>query len=131
MQPARYIRRQTKHIEQAAQVAPALQDFSTCNLNYVSTHHKYNMNSIFKAPVSSGTKITLVFFVVASIVNFGDFIFYVQEPRKMISAIGYALMAYGTYKSSLTKEALDLGGRYGLIVGFVLVVAGFVMKYLP
>ena len=89
------------------------------------------MNSIFKAPISSGTKITLVFFVVASIINFGDFIFYVQEPRKMISAIGYALMAYGTYKDSLNKEALGLGGRYGLILGLVLVVAGFAMKYLP
>jgi len=89
------------------------------------------MNSIFKSPISSGSKITLVFFVVASIVNFWDFIFYVQEPRKMISAIGYALMAYGTYKDRFNKEALDLGGRYGLIVGFVLVVAGFAMKYLP
>ena len=89
------------------------------------------MNSIFKAPVSSGTKTTLVFFVVASIINFGDFIFYVQEPRKMISAIGYALMAYGTYKNSLIKEALDLGGRHSLILGFVFVVAGFAMKYLP
>ena len=49
----------------------------------------------------------------------------------MISAIGYALMAYGTYKDRFNKEALDLGGRYGLIVGFVLVVAGFAMKYLP
>jgi hypothetical protein len=89
------------------------------------------MNKIIKAPISSGTKITLVFFVVVSIINLIDFIFYVQEPRKMISAIGYALMAYGTYKNSLTKEALDLGGRYGLIVGFVLVAAGFAMKYLP
>ncbi len=49
----------------------------------------------------------------------------------MISAIGYALMAYGTYKNSFTKEALNLGGRYSLILGFVLVVAGFAMKYLP
>jgi hypothetical protein len=88
------------------------------------------MNSIFKAPVSSGTKITFVLFFVASAINHIDFIFYVQEPRKMISAIGYALLAYGTYKNSLTKEALDLGGRYGLIVGFVLVAAGFAMKYL-
>ena len=89
------------------------------------------MNSIFKAPISSGTKITLVIFFVASAINLIDFIFYVQEPRKMISAIGYALMAYGTYKNSFTKEALNLGGRYSLILGFVLVVAGFVMKYLP
>lgn len=96
----------------------------------VSIHNKHNMNSIFKAPISTGAKITLVFFALASIVNLTDFIFYAQEPRKMISAIGYALMSYGTYKNGPTKEPRDLGGRYGLIVGFVMVFAGFAMRYL-
>lgn len=89
------------------------------------------MNSFFKAPISSVTKFTFALFFVASAINLIDFIFYIQEPRIMISAIGYALMAYGTYKNGFTKEGSDLGGRYGLIVGFVLVAAGFAMKYLP
>lgn len=76
-------------------------------------------------------KLYFVLFVVASIANLMWFIFEVQEPRRMILAIGYALMSYGTYKSGLTKETLDLGSRYALIVGFVMLLAGLAMGFLP
>lgn len=89
------------------------------------------MNSFFKAPISSGTKVSLVFFTLISVINLMEFIFDVHEPRKMVSAIGFALMGYGTYKNGLTKEALDLGSRYASIVGFILVFVGIGMRYLP
>ena len=98
---------------------------------HVNAHNKHTMISIFKAPISTSTKITLVLFALVGTINLIDFIFYAQEPRKIISAIGYTLMSYGIYKNSLAKEPLGRGALYGFVVGFVMVAAALAMRYLP
>ncbi|WP_237711596.1 hypothetical protein, partial [Pseudoalteromonas sp. PAMC 22718] len=65
------------------------------------------------------SKLFLVVAVTLSIINIIDFIFYGQKIGYLALAIGFSLMAFGTYRDS-NKASL---------FGSVIVVCGFTAKW--
>ena len=59
-------------------------------------------------------KVILAVLVILSVTNVIDFIFYGQKAGYLALAIGFALMAFGTYKDSYKSS----------LVGAVIVVGG-------
>lgn len=65
------------------------------------------------------SKVFLAVAVILSIINFIDFIFYGQKIGYIALAIGFSLMAFGTYKDSNNASLL----------GAVIVICGFTAKW--
>ncbi len=65
------------------------------------------------------SKVFLVFAVLLSIINFIDFIFYGQRFGYLALAIGFSLMAFGTYGDRNNAS----------LFGAVIVICGFTAKW--
>jgi hypothetical protein len=64
-------------------------------------------------------KVILAVFVVFSVINVIDFIFYDQKIGYVALAIGFSLMAFGTYKDN----------NHSKLIGAAFVIAGFIAKW--
>ena len=64
-------------------------------------------------------KVILAVLVILSIINVIDFIFYGQKIGHVALAIGFSLMAFGTYKDN----------NNSLLLGAVIVICGFIAKW--
>lgn len=64
-------------------------------------------------------KVILAVLVILSVVNVIDFIFYGQKTGYVALAVGFALMAFGTYKDSNNSS----------LIGAVIVIGGFIAKW--
>ena len=73
-----------------------------------------------KPKLTTWSKVFVVIAVLLSLGNLVDFIFYGQELRNIASSIGFALMAYGTYRN---VQAASL-------VGLVLAAGAIAARYL-
>ena len=65
------------------------------------------------------SKVLLAVAVILSMVNFIDFIFYGQRIGYLVLAIGFSLMAFGTYRDSNNAS----------LFGSVIVICGFTAKW--
>ncbi|MFC4728726.1 hypothetical protein [Coralloluteibacterium thermophilus] len=72
-----------------------------------------------------------------ALVNVANFAFYGREWHSLVSAVGFALMAYGTYRGGgpNTRAAdgrlvVDRKARMLLILGMVLALAGMVARHM-
>ncbi|EIW88399.1 hypothetical protein AGRI_11372 [Alishewanella agri BL06] len=65
------------------------------------------------------SKVLLAVAVILSMVNFIDFIFYGQRIGYLVLAIGFSLMAFGTYRDSNNAS----------LFGAVIVICGFTAKW--
>lgn len=65
------------------------------------------------------SKVLLAVAVILSMVNFIDFIFYGQRIGYLVLAIGFSLMAFGTYRDSNNAS----------LFGAVIVFCGFTAKW--
>jgi hypothetical protein len=64
-------------------------------------------------------KVFLAVAVILSIINLIDFIFYGQKIGYLALAIGFSLMAFGTYKDNNSSS----------LIGAVIVIFGFIAKW--
>ena len=64
-------------------------------------------------------KVILAVFVVVSVINLIDFIFYEQKVGYIALAIGFSLMAFGTYKDN----------NHSRLIGAVFAIGGFIAKW--
>ena len=94
------------------------------------------MNSVTEKH-STGAKIFIGVAAVLAAVNMIDFIFYGQEIRHLLAALGFALMTYGTLKNGFARAAtadrpaaVHAGGRYANNAGLLLVVASIALRFL-
>jgi len=96
------------------------------------------MNSVTEKH-STGAKIFMGVAAILAAVNMIDFIFYGQELRHLLAAVGFALMTYGTLKNgfSLTRTAatdrpaaVHAGGRYANNAGLLLVLASIALRFM-
>ena len=76
--------------------------------------------SVEKPALTTWSKIFVVIAILLAIGNLVDFIFYGQQLRNIASALGFSLMAYGTYRNLQTVSAL----------GLLLAAAALAAKYL-
>lgn len=65
------------------------------------------------------SKVLLAVAVILSMVNFIDFIFYGQRIGYLVLAIGFSLMAFGTYRDSNNAS----------LFGAIIVICGFTAKW--
>lgn len=65
------------------------------------------------------SKVFLAVAVILSIINLIDFIFYGQKIGYLALAIGFSLMAFGTYKDNNSSS----------LIGAVIVIFGFIAKW--
>jgi hypothetical protein len=65
------------------------------------------------------SKVLLAVAVILSMVNFIDFIFYGQRIGYLVLAIGFSLMAFGTYRDSNNAS----------LFGAVIVICGVTAKW--
>lgn len=65
------------------------------------------------------SKVFLVVAVILSVINFIDFIFYGQKIGYLAVAIGFSLMAFGTYRESNNAS----------LFGAVIVICGLIAKW--
>jgi len=65
------------------------------------------------------SKVFLAVAVILSIINFIDFIFYGQKIGYLALAIGFSLMAFGTYRDNNNAS----------LFGAVIVICGFTAKW--
>jgi|TARA_R110000868_G_scaffold88008_4_gene245582 hypothetical protein len=64
-------------------------------------------------------KLFVVFFTLFAVINLIDFSFYGLHLRNLVGALGYLLMAYGSYKNTYLLA----------IVGAVLAMGSIAVKY--
>jgi hypothetical protein len=88
------------------------------------------VDSVSKAPISNAAKVMLVVFVIVGTIRMIDFIFYGQEIRSALSAIGFSLMAYGLYRNGFEKRARHASGLYATYLGAALVLASIAVRFL-
>jgi hypothetical protein len=68
--------------------------------------------------------------------HMADFIFYGRHIPDLASGIGFALLAYGTYKNNIggpspdSPVPRDKRAYYGSVAGLVLVIAAIAAKHL-
>ena len=97
------------------------------------------MSMSSRPPLSTGTRVFLAVGVVISIINAIDFVFYGQQLRNLLACAGFALMSYGVYRNGFRADQagarasvpLDPSARYANIAGIILVLASFVLRFLP
>ena len=51
--------------------------------------------------------------------------------RHALGGIGFALLAYGTYRNGFVTEARDLGGRYASLIGGAFLLTSAVTATIP
>jgi hypothetical protein len=96
------------------------------------------MNSVTKAPISTGAKIFVWVAAVVGTLHIIDFIFYGQEIRNLLTGLGFALMAYGVHKNGFGHIRAvadrpvtdDIGGRYATNIGALLVLVSVALRFL-
>ncbi len=93
--------------------------------------------SVARSNLTSGAKVFLVVAVVLGAVNLVDFIFYGQQLYDLAAAVGFALMAYGTYKngnrsrpSSDNDPTFDKRAQYAMVAGVLLALGVIAARYL-
>jgi len=64
-------------------------------------------------------KVVLAVFVILSIINVIDFVFHGQKIGYIALAIGFSLIAFGTYKDNNNST----------LIGAVIVICGFIAKW--
>lgn len=96
------------------------------------------MNDLVSRPrMNFGAKAFLAFAVFFSAVNLVDFLFYGRRATDLLIAIGFALIAYGTYTNGLRSSStsrpgdppLDKGGQYASGIGSVLALGALLASY--
>ena len=88
-------------------------------------------------PLTTGAKSFLAVAIVLCLINLADFAFYARRATDLVVAVGFALMAYGTYKNG-NKSGLDHDNdptfdkraQYATSAGVILVFGAFVAQYL-
>lgn len=100
----------------------------------VSIHMK---NGIVRRNLTAGAKVFLVVAVVLGAINLVDFLFYGRKITDLVIAIGFALMAYGTYRNgnrsrpdSTDDPTFDKNAQYATVAGIILVVGAVLATYL-
>ncbi|AXK71256.1 hypothetical protein DWG18_02425 [Lysobacter sp. TY2-98] len=88
------------------------------------------MDSVAKAPIGGHAKIMLTVFVVVAAIRMADFIFYGHAVQDALSAIGFALLAHGVYTNGTDTLTRNNAGRYGTVVGAILVLVGAAMRFI-
>lgn len=84
--------------------------------------------------LSAGSKVFLAFAVVLSAVNFIDFVFYGWRIFDLCVGVGFALIAYGTYRNGLVgfggadEMVVDKRAQYASGIGVVLALGAFVAE---
>ena len=78
------------------------------------------MNETVQNPaLTTWNKVFVVFAILIALGNLVDFVFYGQQLRNLASGIGFALMAYGTYRNVQAAST----------VGLLLAAGSLVAKY--
>jgi hypothetical protein len=76
------------------------------------------------------TKYLAISFAAMAIVYFKDFLAD-NALRHALGGIGFAFLAYGTYKNGFVTEARNLGGRYASLIGGAFLLATAVAATIP
>lgn len=94
-------------------------------------------DGVARRNLTTGAKVFLVIAAVLGAINLVDFLFYGRKITDLIIAIGFALMAYGTYKNgnrsrpdSADDPTLDKNAQYATVAGVVLVAGAVLASYL-
>jgi hypothetical protein len=87
--------------------------------------------------LTTGAKIFLVVAAILGSINLIDFLFYGKRPTDLLIAIGFALMAYGTYRNGLRRfrdqaepprhRLANYASGVGVILVFGAVIASYVL----
>lgn len=86
--------------------------------------------------LTTGAKAFLVVAIILCIANLIDFAFYERRLTDLVVAVGFALMAYGTYKNGNRSRpdyegdpTFDKNAQYATGAGVILVLGSFVARY--
>ncbi len=93
-------------------------------------------NKITRKHLAAWDKAFLALAVVLAAISLVDFVFYGNHLRDLLLAIGFALMAYGTFKNgikgrpdSTNDRTFDKRAQYLSGTGVALAIAGIIMGY--
>ena len=75
--------------------------------------------AVQKPALTTWNKVFVVVAILIAVGNLVDFVFYGQQLRNLASGIGFALMAYGTYRNVQAAST----------VGLLLAAGSLVAKY--
>lgn len=87
-----------------------------------------------RVTLSAGSKVFLAFAVVLSAVNFVDFVLHGWRIVDLCVGVGFALIAYGTYRNGLVgfgsadERIIDRPAQYASGIGVVLALGAFVAE---
>jgi hypothetical protein len=94
-------------------------------------------DNVARRNLTRGTKVFLVSLVVLGVIDLAFFLFWGKQLTDLVGAIGFALMAYGTYKNGNRKRpdneddltfSKKAQSAYG--IGLVLVVGSVIASHL-
>ena len=86
--------------------------------------------------LTAGEKVFLAFAAVLSVINLVDFMFYGWRLLDLVVAVGFALIAYGTYRNGLTgfgrrnETPVDRTAQYASGIGVAMALGAFVVEHL-
>jgi hypothetical protein len=94
-------------------------------------------DGVARRNLTTGAKVFLVIAMVLGAINLVDFLFYGKKITDLVIAIGFTLMAYGTYKNgnrsrpdSTDDSTFDKNAQYATVAGVILVAAAVLANYL-
>lgn len=95
-------------------------------------------NAVTRKPLTAGARVFLALAVILGLVNLIDFVFYGHRTPDLLVAIGFALMAYGTYWN-WNRSRPDSDGdptfykaaQYATAIGVILILASMIARYWP
>lgn len=92
-------------------------------------------NSDAPKDLTTGAKVFLAVAAILGLINLADFLFYGRQLTDLIVALGFALMAYGTYKNGLRRfrdqgePARDKVAQYASGAGMLMVLGSIAAGY--
>ncbi len=81
---------------------------------------------------SAASRVLLALEILVAVFHGTDFLFDGRRPGNLLAAIGFGLLAYGTWRNGAFRRdgsALHPGGRNATIIGTVFVLASFFVRY--
>jgi hypothetical protein len=84
--------------------------------------------------LSIASRVLLALELLIAVFHAGDFLFDGRRPGNLLAAIGFGLLAWGTWRNGAFRRMdepapLHAGGRNATIIGTLFVLASFFVRY--